>query len=721
MRATRFSSWRVALGLAGALFIPTFAGDAQAIDFPGPDPGPSRAEIQGDTIVLENNVLKSTWTTAGGRLKPKEFVDKLDGKTLSLADSECFQIVVEGSPLPKSRVVNASELTTQGKPEKGSPFGYRFEGRQIRVEFKDGSSWQAILTDGANYVEQYVEWYPATLGWSFDRPSVTAAREIVLWDVRASGVRLAGSVDGCPLTAGHVFLACTSPLAQSEIMQSNERGTSVERCRVRVSVEEETRGFIRWDAFHRSVIGVAPNGQMRRAFRYYLERERRGPYRPFLHYNNGSEIGCEYWRKRLHKNVTEAEQFRMSQESLWLANIRAVGDELVKKRNVKIDAFVHDFEWDDETLVWQFHRGYPRGFAPAAAAAKEYGARVGVWLSPWGGYPGQPARIEFGRKMGFETSPGGLSLAGPRYYQRFSAACSKMIAEYGANYFKFDGFGAGNNQRGPGPYTSDVEALLRLMYDLRTTQVASDTPAPLFLNATTGSWPSPFWLLYADSIWRQGSDTGLLGKGSDRQQWITYRDNEVYHNVVLRSPLFPLNSLMIHGVYVNKLPLSGNPYDPKNPPASVHPKDVIDEIRSFFGTGVNCQEMYINPALMTDALWDALAEAANWSRRNADVLVDTHWIGGDPAKGEIYGYASWSKRQGILSLRNPDDKPAQIALDLGQAFELPPGAPTRYTLKSPWKQDAARPAIEVTAGRVHTFALEPFQVLVLEALPAGGK
>jgi len=33
--------------------------------------------------------------------------------------------------------------------------------------------------------------------------------------------------------------------------------------------------------------------------------------------------------------------------------------------------------------------------------------------------------------------------------------------------------------------------------------------------------------------------------------------------------------------------------------------------------------------------WDALAEAAQWSRSNADVLVDTHWIGGDPAKGEI--------------------------------------------------------------------------------------
>ncbi|MCX6923088.1 MAG: hypothetical protein NT154_07750, partial [Verrucomicrobia bacterium] len=34
------------------------------------------------------------------------------------------------------------------------------------------------------------------------------------------------------------------------------------------------------------VIGVAPAGQMRRAFLYYLERERAHPYRPYLHYNS---------------------------------------------------------------------------------------------------------------------------------------------------------------------------------------------------------------------------------------------------------------------------------------------------------------------------------------------------------------------------------------------------------------------------------------------------
>ena len=112
-----------------------------------------------------------------------------------------------------------------------------------------------------------------------------------------------------------------------------------------------------------------------------------------------------------------------------------------------------------------------------------------------------------------------------------------------------------------------------------------------------------------------------------------------------------------------------------------------------------------------------LAETANWARTNAAVLVDTHWIGGDPSKLEVGGYASWSPRKGILSLRNPDDQPHEFALDLESAFELPPGAPRSYRLKSPWAEAATRPTLTVEAGEPVTLTLQPFEVLVLEATP----
>jgi hypothetical protein len=125
--------------------------------------------------------------------------------------------------------------------------------------------------------------------------------------------------------------------------------------------------------------------------------------------------------------------------------------------------------------------------------------------------------------------------------------------------------------------------------------------------------------------------------------------------------------------------------------------------------------MYITPRLLDSKNWDDLAEAAKWSRANAGVLVDTHWIGGDPSKNEIYGWASWSPRKAILTLRNPDDQPATIALDAEKIFELPTGAKTTFVMHSPWKADKDLPSVTLRAGELHEFKLEPFQVLVLES------
>ena len=58
----------------------------------------------------------------------------------------------------------------------------------------------------------------------------------------------------------------------------------------------------------------------------------------------------------------------------------------------------------------------------------------------------------------------------------------------------------------------------------------------MYINLTTGSWPSPFWLRYADSLWRQGGDMGFAGKGNRQQQWLTYRDQEIFRNIVRQRP-----------------------------------------------------------------------------------------------------------------------------------------------------------------------------------------
>jgi len=686
------------------------SGAVPAVAFPGPPPGAAWASCEAGLLVLENNVLRGEWTVAEGRLRPIRFVDRLSGAELDLRGAECFQLALDRAPRRGLERVPAGSLRLDKVhlerllPVPGAVRAADgFPGWGVQAFLGDekhgfGVIWTVALRDGANYVRFGV------------RPMTGRAipiQEIVLLDWPIPEARLAGRVSGSPVLAGTWFLGVEHPLARNEVVAPSELENTPQ-------VRGTLSGLIRHPGRSvegTAVVGVAPAGQSRRAFLYYLERERAQPYRQYLHYNNGYEIGCEYWKRKNGPDPSEALTFRRHQERLWLAYIQAFGRELAEARNVALDGFVHDFMWDDEDRVWEFNEGYPEGFGPAREEAERWGAGLGVWLSPWGGYPGKPARLRAGRALGFLTTDQGLTLACPRYFARFWAACTEMIRRYGVGYFKFDGFGAGNNQPGPAHYATDVEALLDLSADLR--QLRPD----VLVNPSTGSWPSPFWLRWADVIWRQGSDSSEEGKGSERQRWITYRDAATYQGIVQRAPLYPLSALMLHGVFINRAPFAGNPFDPANPDPVLDPGDIAAEIRSFFATGTALQELYIHPELLTPAMWDTLAEAAAWARANADVLADTHWIGGNPAELEVYGWASWNCRQGILTLRNPDDRPQGLELCLREAFELPAAAPRSYRLASPWREDEGKPALELTAEERHRFELQPFEVLVLEATP----
>jgi hypothetical protein len=58
-----------------------FGDTARALDFPGPDPGEARAQVDDAGFVLENEVVACNWTVADGRLKPVCVVDKLSGRS----------------------------------------------------------------------------------------------------------------------------------------------------------------------------------------------------------------------------------------------------------------------------------------------------------------------------------------------------------------------------------------------------------------------------------------------------------------------------------------------------------------------------------------------------------------------------------------------------------------------------------------------------------------
>ena len=644
----------------------------------GPVPTPSRARFAsaGDEVTLANDALSVTWNVAKGGPRIVRLRSEPDGSPL-VVDAPAFSLVLGDGSVLSSDALRSTRRTVHDplvpRPD-ASRLAERFPGQRVTMVLEDAggrvrATWSAMLRDGSSYVRQALTL--EALGAPFP------VREIVMIDLALPEAAVIGTVKGSPIVAGRWYAGFEHQLSASSV--------SGGRAHAGLSRELPLRPGAPFTAS--SVIGVVRSGQLRRDFLEYVERERAHPYRTFLHYNSWYDIGY----------------FSKYSEPEALAVIDAFGTELVKKRGVTLSSFLFDDGWDDPTTLWHFHSGFPNGFARLRDEAARYGAAPGVWMSPWGGY-GKPKeeRLANGRAQGFETNRGGFALSGPKYYERFRETCLTMIRKYGVNQFKIDGTGNVANAIPGSAFDSDFDAAITLIGELR-----AEKP-DLYVNLTTGTFPSPFWLRYADSIWRGGEDHSFAGVGTNRQQWITYRDGATFQGVVSRGPLFPLNSLMLHGLIyarrANKLDT-----DPGN--------DFPSEIRAYFGTGTQLQEMYVTPALLTAANWDALAEAAIWSRRNADALVDTHWIGGDPRELAVYGHAAWSPRRAVLSLRNPSDKPQSIAIDVGRVFELPDGAPTAYRARSPWREDAARPSLELQAGREHVFSLAPFEVVTLDAEP----
>ncbi len=635
---------------------------------------PSTSAITGNTYSLATDGIGAQWSVDGGVLRMVSLMDRLSGRPIA-APKELFVLTLaDGSKVQCTdfSVASAPRMMRSAGSATSSRYAGRLGESSIAVDLTHAptgasATWRAIASDGARYLRQEL-----TLAASHMPLRV---RSVQLVEFELPDVLVIGSTDGAPAVSGTIFVALEHPFAQGEGIYD----------RVTISLPRKVDVMPDVPLVATMVIGSTKPGQLRREFLEYLERERAHPYRTFLHYNSWYDIGY----------------FTRYTQDECLSRIHTYGQELHEKRNVALASFLFDDGWDDPTRLWQFNSGFPNGFAPLKDAAERYGARPGAWLSPWGGY-GTPhqQRIAAAKAAGYELNSDGLALSGPKYYKLFHDVVMNFIENGGVNQFKVDGTGNDAAVVAGSAFGNDFEAAISLIGSMRAAE------PDVYVNLTTGTYPSPFWLRYCDSIWRGGDDHNFEGVGTHRQKWITYRDGDTYNGIVTQGPLYPLNSLMLHGIIYAQHAKHLND-DPHH--------DFTSEIHSYFGSGTQLQEMYITPALLSDANWNELAASARWSAKNDDILVDTHWVGGNPNRLDVYGWASWSRRKGILTLRNPSDRAQSIPIDVAHVFELPHDAPTTYAVAP--AHGGTRDRSVLRAGREHLFTLAPFEVVVLEAEP----
>ena len=414
--------------------------------------------------------------------------------------------------------------------------------------------------------------------------------------------------------------------------------------------------------------------QKRRSFLAYSERERAVPWRPYPCYISWYELNID------RNNAADPTKNMNANQVLDVLNHWK--SDFYDVYGVGPKSFVIDDGWDNYG-TWTFHAGFPNEMRDMAAKAAEMGAGVGAWLGPVGGYG---TSGNYRRK--YWTDQGqSMVLSNPNYYATFKAAAENLTQNQGDfNFFKFDGISA--QFSAVGPDTGDTgnenaEGIIRLERYVR-----EELKRDIFFNTTVGTWASPFWYHYTDATWRQEGDYGTIGNNSiDRENWITYRDRLVYQNYVTNSPICPINTLMTHGFI-----LSTHGQVSKN----MDYEPARRELRCAFVCGSGMVELYNDYERMNSinggALWGDLAECIKWQEKNADVLPDAHWVGGNPwdgSKANVYGWASWNGTKATLALRNGGNSSQTYTFTLRDALNIPANVNgAMYFVKSFSVQDA---------------------------------
>jgi hypothetical protein len=453
-----------------------------------------------------------------------------------------------------------------------------------------------------------------------------------------------------------------------------------------------------------SIIGVAPSSEkLEQSFMSYVDSIKVKGTRPFLLYNS--------WYDLRNPAIAEGPESIMNEKNV-LERIEDFKKYMVEKHNIYLDAFVLDDGWDNYNSVWDIDTGHlPNKFKPFLKPLKEIHTALGIWASPFCGYSNRKMRVKWGSEHGYEKTGDFLCFAGKKYKAEFERKMVEYTKEFNMGYFKWDGFLLACNELDhghlPGVYSRAalIDTYMHMMNAVR--KVNPD----IFINITVGSWLSPWWLQYADCIWMQGEDYAYaedVPSSNPREKSITYRDAVLWDNFQNQKLLFPMSSLMTHGIIKGRLNFLGG----KNEALD----SFTNEVMMYFGRGVMMWELYISPDLLSDGEWDAISYSLKWAKHNKDVLSRTKMILGNPLKREPYGYVHLTKEKGIILLRNPYVDEKQIKFTMDQTLgEMQEGKEYYVKIVFPYKKVLAE---KFTYPGKFKFDLGSYEIVLLELVPA---
>jgi len=654
---------------------------------------------QNNSLVIGNSNIERVISIEPNHVGTTEIINKRSGKTYTVqSDVFAMQIVFSGIGPAYGKdqngendvILTARDFTFDGYKETDLEHG----GKKLSLNFK--FNWEdtrfRLIVNYEVYPQKFSlrKWIAvadSSYGIQFlDRMYV----ESMTFD----GNDFSRGQFGQPVFNNDLFLGVEYPTVENKLNGNRVRIVYV------VGKEIKKKPYVT----HTSIIGAAPSKvKLMQTFMDYVDGIKVNGTRPYLLYNS--------WYDFRNPAIVKDAASVMNEKNV-LSRIQTFKRYMYDKYNIALDAFVLDDGWDNYRSMWAIDSTrFPHGFTPLVKALKPMHTDLGIWASPICGYSNRDIRVKWGAEHGYEKTGNFLSFAGTKYKAAYKQRMVNYAKDYNLGYFKWDGFLLASNEPNqghlPGIYSREANVSTYIDIINAVRKVNPD----IFLNITTGTWLSPWWLKYADCIWMQGQDYGYaedVPSLNDRDKAITYKDAVLWNNYRKLHLLFPMSSLMTHGIIKGRLNLLGG----KNESLD----SFSNEVMMYFGRGVMMWELYISPDLLSDGEWNAIASSIKWARANKNVLEKTRMILGNPMKRETYGYLHFRKDKGILLLRNPSVSKQTANIDLTPDLgDIDPSGEYYVKIIYPYNFILPKP---VKLNQTLSINLDGYEVLAAELIPS---
>ncbi len=462
-----------------------------------------------------------------------------------------------------------------------------------------------------------------------------------------------------------------------------------------------------------AVLGITPEPYVKKWFYQYIKAIRVAPAKPYIMYNSWYDLRSADYPK-IPEDAVMNEQ---NVTRIW----NLVRENFIEKNNIKIDAFVLDDGWDIYESDWKLRtKQFPNGLRPMADEMKKSGTDMGIWFGPSGGYSFALKRIQWMHDHGYEVTgnvnqygSAQLCLAGKNYSKLFRKRTTDFVKNDHIGYFKWDGiqFSCSEPDHGHPVGIHSRRAIMESVID-KCNAVRAINP-DVYLNITSGTWLSPWWVKYANQVWMDAEDYAFADVPSmtRRDNAMTYRDYALFDDEHIRQSWFPISNMMIHGIIKGRL----ENITKEGESLETFTNNAI----LYFARGVSMWELYISPDILTKGEWNALSQSIKWANDRFKTLSQTFMAGGNPASGKTYAFLHFFENKGIIAVRNPKIDSDRINIVLDPKYGINENA-SGLIVEQVYPRRYIYPQTYAAGSRI-SIPLDGFETAIFEVHPLGCK